>query len=427
MSRRHLALLAFGGLTAIWGLLRTAPPAGHARAAAVDRPPEAVTQGLPTRLAAAAVPAPPACCAQLAHLQLELGARVDLGSDMLLFPSYAAELAWPLPDELPSRALEGDPLLWSLQELLGAEDDEREALLDAVDRALDAEPGPSPWAKLARIEAERQLEVADHTAALRDHTAGLEAWAASGGGGTLPPSPEPRQTGALAEDAQELAETLPPGPAAQLARLTAAALLTDWDGDHHDEDAAAELLVDVLLDAEQPHVLAAATDMLVGLDVAPAPEELDLLEEVGPELGAEGRVRLEWFLTQQRAALGQDAQARQHLEQARQAAAELGSTDAESRHLAAALDAARGPLLGRTGGTPAGWREAVLAAAQACGDDHGPVRQDLRLALTPAGLHTFVGEGAVADCIRAAVGAVEGPEGGVDVSLALRSSSLQHR
>lgn len=425
MSRRRLALLALGGLAGTWGLLRTSPPAGHARAAGVDRPPERVVQGLPTRQGAPALPPPPACCAQTADLRLELGEHVDLGDKLTLFPTYAAELAWPLPDELPRRALEDDPLLWSLQELLGAEDSEREALLDAVDQSLDADPAPSPWARLARIEAERQLEVADHATALEDHTAALEAWAAAGGRGELPPSPEPRQTGALADEARALAETLPPGPAAQLAGLTAAALLTDWDGDHHDEEAAAELLVDVLLDAEQPHVLAAAADLLVGLDVAPAPEELDLLAEIGPELGAAGRARLEWFLAEQRAAQGEDLQARHHLELARLAAAEHRGHDAESRRLVAAVEAARGPLLGRTGGAPAGWREAVLAAAQGCGDEHGPVHQDLRLALTPAGLHAFVGEGDVAGCIRAALGAVQGPEGGVDVSLKLRMAAQQ--
>ncbi len=353
-------------------------------------------------------------------LRLQLGGPLDLGHAPAQFARFDPAAAWPLPDVV---AGDDDPAVMALQELLAAEEDELEVAESELVHAMDeGEPGAGSWSRLARLEGERQLEIRAHEAELVADLVALESWAEAGGHGPLPTPPAPRGTAALAEDAGRLAETLGHGAAADLARLTAAALHTDWQGDAYNEDAAVEQLVTVLLDAEDAQTLSAAVDVLVGTTVPLDPDELELLAAVGDELQPQQRARLGRFLAERFAEADAPERALAALDEGLSAVAELPA-NSEALALVAALERARGPLLGVAGGVAATWQQAVLAAAQRCW------AEGATLAQASVGHAHVSGEGlawtewstpsALSACVVDATATVEGPEDPVVLVLSI--------
>ncbi len=416
---RPLALLSAGLIALVAGAFALSEPAAAGPSARTART-AGPARRLPTRTATAPPPAPaPPPAVDHVALVVHTGARVPTHHSARVFSRFPVAEAWPLPDELPLASLAADPAVLALQELLAADGEaERAAALDALAETLDtAPPADDAWARLARLEAERQLEAAAQEAELAAHTAALLAW--EGTGGPLPAAPAPRDTAPLAEAAADLAEDLPPGPAAELAALTAAALYTDWEGSSFDEDAAAALALDVLHTTEDRHLLAAASALLVGTTVPLDPGELALLAELAPELPTDERGRMASFLADRHAARGDDAAALAALDQALQADAERGATDAAALHDRRLLRESRAQLLGRTGGVARDWDEAVFAGAQRCADTTAPASQRLQLRLDPSGAQLESAPTPFGRCLVAALGAVPGLAGPLVLDLEL--------
>jgi len=287
----------------------------------------------------------------------------------LLMPEWDPELAWPLPDALPD-----DPVVFALQELLStdADTDAHDDALDALDLALVDGPTPEdPWAFIARLEGERQLACASYHDALIDHEQRLVEWAARGGPGPRPDAPQAWKADGLADDALDLAQAIDAFSedphAADIARLTAAAVLLDWESGEFDENIAVDAIFDVVHHTSDPATLAAATDLLVGTTVELSDPELAELKALSAHLPGPTATRLAWFLAGRHLAENRPEDALAVLDHGIEASASYEADTLDTMWARAALEAGRGAVVGmsgRTGGRSL--HESVQAAAWSC-------------------------------------------------------------
>jgi len=372
MRTRHTLIL--GSLTSLVlaFLLGTASRSNVADA--VSRPPATSKRTLPTRtlpatdLDAASTDRP---SPELLTVAVAIELSADLSSAILpatlLMPEWDPELAWPLPEDLPD-----DPVVLALQEVLSADidtDDHAEAL-DTLDLAMLDGPAPSdPWSHLAHIEAERQLVRAAYHDNLLDHNRRLVDWSQSGGMGPRPEAPGAWQATGLADEALNLAlaiDAFDEDPAAaDIARLTAAAVLLDWESGVFDEGTAVEAIFDVIHHTASPTALATATDLLVGTRTTLTGDQLAELTALSDQLPGPSASRLAWFVAGRHLAHDRPDDALNALDQGIDAGTMSPADTLDS--LQASLEAGRGALLGITGRDGGrSLRESVQAAAWGC-------------------------------------------------------------
>ena len=342
---------------------------------AVSRPPQASTKHrLPTRTHTRVVDQATARDdAELPRVAVSVELSHDLSDAILppslLMPEWDPELAWPMPEELPD-----DSVVFALQDVMLTESgtDLYEDALDELDLALVHSPSPSdPWAYVARLEAERQLARASYHDDLIDHDQRLIEWSDSGGHGPRPDLPAAWTAEGLASDALELARSIDAHAddpeAADVARLTAASVLLDWESASFNENIGADAVLDVIHHTNDPAMLAAAIDLLVGTTVELSDATLDELNQVSSDLPAPTATRLAWFLAGRYLAAGSPEDALAAIDDGIANSTSYTADTLDTMWARDALTAGRGSLLGmsgRIGGRSL--HESVQAAAWHC-------------------------------------------------------------
>lgn len=287
----------------------------------------------------------------------------------LLMPEWDPELAWPMPEYLPD-----DSVVFALQEVMSTESgtDHHAEALDELDLALVDSGHPiDPWAQVAHLEAERQLARASYHDDLVDHDQRLIEWSDGGKHGPHPHVPAAWNADGLASEALDLAESIDASSddpeVADIARLTAASVLLDWESASFHEAQGADAVIDVIHHTDDPATLAAAIDLLVGTTTELSDATLDELSMLSDELPAPTATRLAWFLAGRHLTAGSPEEALASLDDGIAKSTTYSADTLDTMWARAALEAGRGALLGmsgRTGGRSL--HESVQAAAWHC-------------------------------------------------------------